>query len=720
MKKKSKNQRLTKKTRVHARRKSEAIVAKSRAGISPKKAKNSAGESTILTRLQKVEAELALEIETNLKYRSRVGQSQRLAKMGDWERDISTNILNWSDQIYEMTGLSNENPAETYKNFLALIHPEDREAVVSLGARTMREKRPCSQEYRLLRSDGVRRYLHTTSDIIYDSNGNAIKLIGTVQDITEKKLSEIAERDAKSLIEAVIENIPLIIYLKEPANLNYILFNRTGKEIFGFENQEVLGVNHFKPFNNEQRARFMLDDRAILEGAAGVHFYPGEWIMTAQKGMRLFHSQKICIRGEDGSPKYILGIAEDVTEQKEAELQRIKLLAREREAREQAEAASRVKDEFLAVLSHELRTPLTTILGWTQMLNTRKFDEEKSKYGMTIVERSALTLGQLIDDLLDISSLNAGKLNLEVQKLNTEKVLNQAIESCRSLIDTKTIQIECSIDPAAQTLFADPTRIQQILWNLLTNAIKYSPASSKISILVSLDLESPGGQTRIRINDSGNGIRSDFLPHIFENFTQYDNKSTRAHGGLGLGLAIAKKLVASHKGNIRAESAGENLGSSFIVTLPLPIDDAKSLSSSKKILSNLATRSLEGLKILLVEDEPSTREVLTVMLQSFGAEVKSVDSAVEAINEIEIFCPDILISDIAMPNEDGYSLIRKIRSLNSAFAQIPALALTAYADQKDIRYSISAGFHSHLSKPVKRDELATAVLNLKRQHIDKN
>ena len=713
MKKKSINQRLTKKLKPKAKGKASKARIRKLPQTEPKRP----SLNEVLTKLSQVEEELASEIEINENYRKRVAQSQRLAKMGDWERDLATNILVWSDQIHEMTGLSDANPGETYKNFLALIHPDDREAVAGLGARTLREKKPCSQEYRIVPKDGVTLYIQTTSDIIFDKSGNPIKLIGTVHNITEKKLLETAERETKILIEAVLESIPLIVFLKDPKTSKYLLFNREGKEVFGVDSQDLIGFDYSMPFSKEQLNQIIMDDQALLASPFERRDFPDEWVKTAKRGMRLFRYQKVCIKGEDNTPKYMLGVAEDVTEKRAAEAQLENLLAKEKEAREQAEAASRVKDEFLAVLSHELRTPLTTILGWTQMLSSRNLNEERSKRGIAVLEKSALTLGQLIDDLLDVSSLNAGKLRLDIQELETEKILDYAIESCRGLIESKAVEIEFSIDPEARTLFADQIRIQQILWNLLTNAVKFSPTSGKILIDVNIGFVLGEAFTQIRVTDFGKGIRPEFLPHVFESFTQFDTKSTRLYGGLGLGLSIAKKLVESHCGSIRAESKGENFGSSFIVSFP--VLKAKALSSidSKVQGSNLKTLSLDKLKIMLVEDDSSSREVITVMLQSYGAEVKSVDSAAAAISEIEKFFPNILISDIAMPHEDGNSFIKRVRNLNSAIAQVPALALTAYADPKDIQTSLSAGFHSHLSKPVKRENLAIAILDLKKRFL---
>ena len=398
-------------------------------------------------------------------------------------------------------------------------------------------------------------------------------------------------------------------------------------------------------------------------------------------------------------------VIEDVTEQMQMQRDRLEIFQKEQKA-------NRIKDEFLAILSHELRTPLTTILAWSQMLLKGTLDAEKTKRAIEVVEQSAKAQGQLIDDLLDISRIQSGKLHLSIQEIDPSKVLSNAIEATRVLAVKKSIHLETHIDPSLQIMLADPIRLQQIFWNLITNSIKFSSVGGKIWIEIQKTIVDKDDWIRIQVKDNGKGIKSEFLPHLFERFTQVDSSSTRAYGGLGLGLAIVKKLVEMHGGSILAESPGEEQGATFTVLIP-----AKKIISDRIIANQSETfdideRCLQDLKVLVVEDDPNSREVFTIMLLSFGAIVKSAGSASEGLELFKEFRPDVLVSDIAMPGEDGYSLITKIRSQNS---KIPALALTAHASQQDVERALKAGYNAHVAKPVGANKLAFSVSRIVEQ-----
>jgi CheY-like chemotaxis protein/two-component sensor histidine kinase len=315
-----------------------------------------------------------------------------------------------------------------------------------------------------------------------------------------------------------------------------------------------------------------------------------------------------------------------------------------------------------------------------------------------------------IDDLLDISRIHAGKLKVEIQRIEPEKVITAAIESTRSLAASKSIQIETKVDPTVKYIFADPCRFQQILWNLITNAIKFSPQGGRIWISMDSIPSPEGERIRVQVRDNGKGIKQDFIPRIFERFTQVDSTSTRSYGGLGLGLAIVKKLVEMHEGTVAVESPGEGKGATFTVSLPA-VSAAKIVTAEAEAEAE-AEVSLRGLRVLVVDDEASAREVFSEMLQSFGAEVKTAGSVSDALTVFREFKPDVLVSDIAMPVEDGYSLIGKVRALKSKAGQTPALALTAYAGREDIQRTHLAGFQSHVAKPVDANKLALAIARL--------
>jgi two-component system, chemotaxis family, CheB/CheR fusion protein len=390
-----------------------------------------------------------------------------------------------------------------------------------------------------------------------------------------------------------------------------------------------------------------------------------------------------------------------------------------RAARAEAEKANRGKDLFLATLSHELRTPLTSILSWAQMIRMEKVDPEKAKKGIAIIEESGRAQAQLIDDLLDVSRIVAGKLSLELREVDPSAILRAAIESVRAITESKSIHIETAFNPHVGTVMADPVRLQQVFWNLLSNAAKFSVPESRIVVKLDRLNGQAGGeaQAMIQVQDSGKGIDPEFLPHIFDRFSQEDSSSVRLHGGLGLGLAIVQNLVELHGGTIRAESLSKKPGTTFTVLLPLRSNDR--LQELPSLSGEEATHEiqLQGIRVLVVDDEVSTREVLTEILLSFGAETQACDSVREALVLIPQFRPDVLVSDIAMPGEDGYTLIRKLRALSpEQGGGTPAMAVTAYAGADDARRALAAGFQVHLAKPFDGPRFAKVLLSLVNRH----
>ena len=396
-------------------------------------------------------------------------------------------------------------------------------------------------------------------------------------------------------------------------------------------------------------------------------------------------------------------------------------------AKTEAEKANRAKDLFLATLSHELRTPLTAILSWAQMLQTGKLDAEKILRAGRMIEDCGKTQASLINDLLDVSRIIMGKLSLEMKEVNPEEIIVKAIDSVRPTADKNSIRIETAFDPRAGTVMADPLRLQQVFLNLLTNAIKFSSPNSIVFVKLEKS-NGPAGEIAkvlIAVSDSGKGISSEFIPHIFDSFSQEDNSSVRVHGGLGLGLAIVRSLVELQGGSITAESPGENQGATFTVILPKKSghkssETKKNEEDAKTHQTELGHVRLVGLRLLVVEDEASTREAFTEMLQSYGAEVKTASSAREALKAFEQYNPDVLVSDIAMPNEDGYSLIRKIRALGpKRGGNTPSIAVTALAGEEDIQRALSSGFQSHVAKPVDFVKLANVIATLARNKSKK-
>ena len=402
----------------------------------------------------------------------------------------------------------------------------------------------------------------------------------------------------------------------------------------------------------------------------------------------------------------VLLALDDITERTRGEQERARLLAEAEAATARADEANRAKDLFLATLSHELRTPLSTLLLQAQLMRTVKMDERRLLRAADAIERATLAQTQLIDDLLDISRIVAGKLRMDLQAVELASVVQAAVETVRPLAERKQLAIDVhtgSLPPVS----ADPDRLQQVVLNLLTNAIKFTPSAGRIGV----SLDAIDGRARLRVTDTGVGIEPAFVPHLFDRFTQEDRTQTRAHGGLGLGLAIVRYLVEAHGGTITAESAGKDQGATFTILLPLA--ESRPAPAPREQTTPAAHRGLAGLRVLLVEDDPGTREAMTEMLELGGARVVAAASAAQAMSEFEGLRPELLVCDIAMPGEDGYSLLRRIRALGAdRGGDVPAVALTALASEDDRRHALDAGFQVHMAKPVDFARLVATLVRL--------
>jgi PAS domain S-box-containing protein len=409
-------------------------------------------------------------------------------------------------------------------------------------------------------------------------------------------------------------------------------------------------------------------------------------------------------------------VFKDVTAKKRADEEREQLLARESSAREEAEEAGRLRDEFLATVSHELRTPLNSMLGWVQMLRAGTLSAERQGRALETIERNARAQTQLIEDLLDVSSILAGKLRLEIEPLDVREIVEAAIETARPAAEAKKMRLQAVVSSTG-TVMGDPHRLQQVVWNLLSNAVKFTPKGGRVQVLV----ERRDSSVDITVADTGQGIPKDFQSHIFERFRQVDGGTTRAHGGLGLGLAIVRQLVEMHGGTIQVFSEGTDRGSSFTVRLPLAVMKSREASSPRALQVAALSHGfkcppeLDGLRVLLVDDEEDTREMLRTLLDGCLAKVRLAASAAEGLRLFQADPPDILLSDVGMPDEDGYSFIAKVRALPlESGGEVPAVALTAYARTEDRTRALLAGFSSHVPKPVEPLELVAVITSLAR------
>ena len=403
----------------------------------------------------------------------------------------------------------------------------------------------------------------------------------------------------------------------------------------------------------------------------------------------------------------------EIAERKQAEEERAQLLIREQAARAEAEQANRTKDEFLATLSHELRTPLTAILGWSHLVRTGGLDKSQLGRAVETIERNARSQSQLIDDLLDVSRIITGKLQIEPVRIDLCAVVESAIEAVRPSFEAKNISFKTVMTRKGCLVSGDANRLQQIFWNLFSNAVKFTPEGGTVRV----EVKEKKPHVRVAVTDSGSGITAEFLPYIFDRFRQADGSTTRMHGGLGLGLAIVKHLVQLHGGEVEVTSEGKNKGATFIVTLPLALSDA-SLAEERNAASEAngngaapgLLQFLKGLRILVVDDEADSRDLVSAILTRCGSEVNCCESAAAGIKAFKSWKPDLLISDIGMPLEDGYSLIKKLRNLKSKHArEIPALALTAYATKEDRARTLSSGFQMHVAKPIDPENLIRSI-----------
>ncbi|HEV8640101.1 MAG TPA: response regulator [Methylomirabilota bacterium] len=408
-------------------------------------------------------------------------------------------------------------------------------------------------------------------------------------------------------------------------------------------------------------------------------------------------------------------IVSDINERKRAEEERVVLLAREQTARAEAEAANRAKDEFLATLSHELRTPLQSMVGWTRLLRTGMLDEAARDHALEVLERNIKLQAQLIEDLLDVSRIIAGALRLEARPVDLVEVVTAAIDSVRPVAEAKGVRLEADLAGGVGSLLGDPARLQQVVWNLLSNAVKFTPPGGSVEVR----LARAESQIHLTVTDTGQGIGPEFLPYVFDRFRQAESTPSRSHGGLGLGLAIARHLVELHGGTVRADSRGPGRGATFTVSLPLRAvglggDTWSAAPTENDPFQSVTT--LEGVNVLVVDDEEDAGVLLTTVLEQCGARIAVASSVSAALEAVERLRPDVLVSDIGIPGEDGYTLIKRVRALApEQGGSIPAVALTGYARPEDAVEALRAGFQVHLPKPVEPADLVRMVAQLVRR-----
>lgn len=758
----------------------------------------------------------------------------------DW--NTKTNELTYGGAVEKTLGYAPDELNGGLKEWIELVHPEDRASFEQEIRRVTDTQGIFNLTYRVRRKDGAYITVEDTGHFFQDSQGRAVRMIGFVANVTERKQAE----EANAYLAAIVGSSEDAIIGR---TLDGIItsWNRGAEQVFGYTAQEAIGqqlamlipedrrneeyeildqlrqgqrVEHFvtkrvtrtgqvidvsvstSPIRdssgkligasavsrditarqraeaevrrNEERLRLAVDaahlgtwdwditnnhliwggyhgqlfglpdqtevsysdflnivhpdDRPLLTQATARAIKDSEEynldfrIITPEGNVRWMHDQGFVYRNEQGKAVRMIGVVQDVTASKRAEVERELRLMQERELREVAEAASRSKDEFLAVISHELRSPLNAMLGWTRVLQGRLNDTETLAHGLDVIERSARSQQRLIEDLLDTARIISGKLRLETGPVDLITVINNALEVVRPAADARHIELSCVFDNRADLITGDADRLQQVVWNLLSNAIKFTPENGRVE----LKLERVDPYAQITVSDTGQGINQEFLPHIFNRFHQADSSSTRRHGGLGLGLALVRHLVELHGGTVSVKSEGLGKGAVFSVKLPLRAIRVRANEFGKAIERNTTSEmvnspspqmTLSGLRVLVIDDNDDAREMVSILLGQLGADVSVTESAQEAYlrmfsNDAPQF--DVLISDLSMPEMDGYEFIKQVRltEREKNWNQTPAIALTAFGRPEDNLQALLAGFQTHLTKPVELSELAIVITTL--------
>ena len=615
-----------------------------------------------------------------------------------WVYDLSTlRFLAVNDAAIRHYGYSR---AEFLEMSIVDIRPEDDVELLREYISSGNSELDNAGEWRHRKKDGTVINVEITSNRV-NFAGRAAEFV-LANDITERKKAGDALRISEDRYRDLVDNSHELICTHD-LDGRVLSVNPWAARALGYPQEKLIGINIRDGLLPEYRAEFDEYLRKVTtEGSArGVMK-----VRTATGETRLWEYYNT-LRTEGVEKPIVRGMAHDATERREA-------LKREKEARLEAEAANRVKDEFLSTLSHELRTPLTAIMGWSDLLLHDEVEPAKRRQAIETIARNANSQCQLINDLLEVSRIITGKLRLEFVACDLQSVIAAAAESIRPTAEAKGIRLQLSFDKGAGEVYGDQERLQQVVWNLLSNGVKFTQSGGSVQVI----LKRINSHVEITVADTGVGIHPNFLPHVFDRFRQEDGSTTRTYGGLGLGLAIVRHLVELHGGTARAESDGENQGSRFTVRLPLMVTaehhvEAPPVAAVVGETSRDRQMSLNGLRVLIVDDEFDARTLLTAMLERCGAEVLSAGSALEGLESVERWRPDVLVADIGMPVEDGYGLIRKVRALpKERGGQTPALALTAYARTEDRVRAISEGYQLHLAKPVDRVELATVVASL--------
>jgi PAS domain S-box-containing protein len=639
--------------------------------------------------------------------------AQRAGGVATFDWDFRNQTAQCSSEFFRIFGLPARDGVMSVAEWGGFVHPDDRDRMAAHLARALDGAEPAAADYRINAADGATRWLSYGGQIRKTPDGD--RMVGAVVDITDRKRLEADLRLHAAEVERILEGIvnaeaelrqsrdvlslamrggSMGAWSRDIAT-NEVWWSRELEDLFGLPpggfNSTEAGFFEYVHDEDRGAVRKAVDDAVQNRSDYVVEFR----FRHTDGGWRWMEGRGRATYAEDGAPRTLYGIGIDVTARKGAEIAL-------RDAKAAAESANELKDQFLATLSHELRTPLNAILGYARMLQTNSIPPEKRQRAIDVIERNAVAQNQLVEDLLDMSRITTGKVRLDPEPVPVVTVLRDAVEGVKPAADAKGVALEVDLDPFAGTVRADTTRLQQVFWNLLTNAVKFSSNGDRVTA----SLQRDGAYVKVVIEDTGIGISPEFLPFVFEPFRQANSRFDRGHGGLGLGLAISRQLVELHGGTIQASSAGVGTGATFTIRLPRlsgaditaaeqptpapPPTEARTTSDAS---------SLAGLEVLLVDDEEDTLVMFRDALEDAGAHVRTAASALDALREIDDWVPDLLVTDLGLPEMDGYELLRAIREKlsNQSF---PAIAVSAYARLDDRSRTLAAGFQAHVAKPI--------------------
>ena len=695
------------------------------------------------------------------------------ARLGDWLWDAKTDITTMSETAANMFGIP-PGPYMTWTDMRDLLHEDDRERARIAVEKAVATRGQYDMEYRIKRPDKTEAWIASKGHGLYADDGSVVGMMGLVQDITTRKANEetlreqaetlrtlnemgkkiSAELDLHNTVQAVTDaateltgaHFGSFFYnVMNEEGASYLLFTLAGVPREAFEHFPMpRATDLFGPtFRGEGVVRIddvKLDPRygrnspyyGMPKGHLPVTSYLAVPVISRSGevlgGLFFGHPEpgvfserdELTVSGLASQAAIAMDNAQLYEAAQKARTEAENAAAENERLYRQAEESSRLKEEFLATISHELRTPLSAILGWARMLRLGQLSPDDTAKALDTIERNARAQAQLVDDLLDVSRIITGKLRMDVRPADPNTFIDAAVEAVRPAAEAKGLRMQKVMYNGPISIPGDPVRLQQVVWNLLSNAIKFTPRGGHVQIRS----ERINSHLEIVVSDTGQGIPTDFLPHVFDRFRQADQKTSRHHGGMGLGLAIVRHLVELHGGTVRAASEGEGKGATFTVMLPIsPVYQVDSSggrvhSSAKDLLpSDDSTDRLDGLRILVVDDEADTRDLLKQGLEYCGATVKVVGSAAEAIKSLKAAIPDVLISDIGMPETDGYDFIRQVRKLPPhQGGRVAAIALTAYTRIEDRLQALRAGYDMHVPKPVELTELVAVAVSVARRN----